>query len=162
MMIRRMQSTDVDAVMDIFNYYIEHTNCNWQREVRPKAYYEKWFDTHEKTYPAFVLEDEGKVVGFACNSIFRDKVDGYDRVVENTLYILPEYQGKGGGKMLMQAIIAQAREANLWTISAWIDSNNQSSIAFHQAFGFYETGMMKRVGNKGGQRLSVSILQLDL
>ena len=162
MMIRKMQSGDIDAVMEIFNYYIEHTNCNWQRDVRPRTYYENWFSAHERTFPAFVLEQAGEVVGFACNSVFRDKVNGYDRVSENTLYILPAYQGQGGGKLLMQALIDQAKEAGLWTISAWIDSENLSSIAFHKAFGFYETGIMKRVGNKGEKRLSVSILQLDL
>ena len=162
MMIRKMQRGDIDAMMAIYNYYIANTNNNWQRDTRARAYYEDWFASHENTFPAFALEEQGEMVGFACLSAFREKVDGYDRMVENTLYILPEHQGKGGGKLLMQALIDQAKEKNLWAISAWIDSDNLSSIAFHKRFGFYETGELKNIGNKGEKRLSVSILQLDL
>ena len=162
MTIRKMKRRDIDAVMKIFNYYIENTTCNWQRRIRPRSYYRRWFLAHNDQHPAFVLEDAGSVVGFACLSAFRDKVDGYDKMAENTLYISPEYQGRGYGKMLMERLIETAKALGLWAISAWIDSENLSSIAFHKKYGFYETGALKRVGNKGGKRLSVVILQLDL
>ncbi len=160
MMIRKMEARDIDAVMMIFNYYIENTNCNWQREARPRAFYENWLVTHDDAHPAFVLEDEGKVAGFASLSAFRG-VNGYDKILENTVYVLPGFQGKGYGGQLMQTLIDQGKRLGLWAITAWIDSDNAASIAFHEKFGFYEVGVMKNIGNKGNARLSVSILQLD-
>jgi len=161
MLIRKMKRKDIKAVMRIFNYYIENTNCNWQRSARPLSYYKKWFAAHDALHPAFVLEHAGEVAGVASLSVFRG-ADGYDKILENSVYVLPEYQGEGYGRALMETLIGHAKRLGLWALTAWIDENNTASITFHKNFGFYETGTMKNIGHKGDKRLSVSILQLDL
>ncbi len=161
MTIRRMEEKDIDAVTMIFNYYIENTNCNWQREGRPRAFYADWLVTHDDAHPAYVLEEAGEVIGFASLSTFRG-VNGYDKILENTIYVMPGHQGKGYGAQLMQTLIDAGKRMGLWAVTAWIDSDNASSIAFHKKYGFYEVGVMKNIGNKGERRLSVSILQLNL
>ena len=161
MEIRRLNNGDTDALMDIANYYILNTMSIWQRDIRPRSFYEEYIAGHQDPYPAFAAVEDGVVVGYASLSPFRH-VNGYDRICENSIYLKPEATGKGYGKALMKKLIDEAVRLDHWALTAWIDSENQYSIDFHKAFGFYETGVMRNIGNKGGKRLSVQILQLDI
>jgi phosphinothricin acetyltransferase len=64
--------------------------------------------------------------------------------------------------MLMKRLIAMGREAGLRVITAWVDAENQGSIAFHENLGFKRAGEMAGIGEKFGRRLGVTILTLDL
>ena len=111
-------------------------------------------------HPIFIAEINGAFVGFGCLSAFRG-VCGYDKTCENTLYLLPQYAGKGCGKIIMEKLLSEAKSLGYWMMTAWIDSENKSSIDFHIKYGFYVVGEMKNIGNKSKTRRSVTILQRD-
>ena len=161
MEIRRLNDGDTDVLMEIANHYILNTMSIWQRDARPRSFYREYIAKHQDPYPAFAAVDDGVVVGYASLSPFRH-VNGYDKMCENSIYLKPEAVGKGYGKALMQTLIDEAGRLGFWAITAWIDSMNMDSIAFHKKYGFYEIGVMRNIGNKGDQRLSVVILQLDI
>lgn len=162
MEIRRLERRDIKAVMDIANHFITHTNATWQREARPRAYYRKWALAHQGRYPAFVAVQNGGVVGYASLSPFRAPTSGFDHICENSVYVIPDAQNNGVGGALMITLIEEARRQGFWAITAWVDSENTFSMDFHKKYGFYETGMMKNIGNKDGRRLTTCILQMDI
>ena len=55
-----------------------------------------------------LVADEGKVLGYGSFGEFRP-FDGYRMTVEHSLYVLDEAQGRGIGRMLLAALIEEAR-----------------------------------------------------
>ena len=62
----------------------------------------------------------------------------------------------------MEATLGHARSSNLEVITAWIDSENTSSISFHLKWGFVKVGEMKNIGDKWNARRSVTIMQISV
>ncbi len=160
--LRKAQEKDVSAINEINNDAIKNSCSNWAWSER--SFYDamKWFNEHDSDkYCIFVSEDNGNVTGYGSLSPLRSK-EGYWPVAENSVYVHKEYRGQGIGTALMEALIERAKHTGLWAVSAWIDSENLESIAMHKKFGFYITGELKSIGEKFGEKRSVTIMQLDL
>ena len=78
------------------------------------------------------------------------------------MYVAPTEHGKGIGKIVLQHLIALAKEQKLHTMIAVIDAENQNSIAFHEQFGFATVGIIKESGFKFERWLHSVIMQLLL
>jgi phosphinothricin acetyltransferase len=64
------------------------------------------------------------------------------------VYAKKNYIGKGIGHLLLTELIELAKKQNLHTMIGVIDSENESSIAFHEKFGFEKAGLIKESGYK--------------
>ena len=73
-----------------------------------------------------------------------------------------DFNGQGIGKLLLEALIANAKKQNLHTMIGVIDSENQSSIEFHKKFGFEVVGTIKESGFKFDRWLHSVFVQLIL
>ena len=154
---------DISQISSIINYYIKNSGANWSWNPQSLKETTKWYASHDFTiHPIFTAKtSEGNVLGFSSLSPFRSKV-GYWPVAESSIYIDEKYQGMQIGNKLMEALINHAYSSKLEVITAWIDSENQSSINFHKNWGFTSTGEMKNIGDKWNTRRSVTILQLSV
>src|SRR5687767_7082861 len=74
----------------------------------------------------FIAEQEGRIVGFAALEVYSKKLAEI-----RSLAVLPELQGKGIGKQLVQACVDRAREKNILEVMAIT-----SSEEFFRACGF--------------------------
>lgn len=101
------------------------------------------------------------VVGFGYYSEFRFR-EAYRFTVEHSVYVSNDFHGKGIGKLLMEKLIAIAKEQKLHTMIGVIDSENQSSVVFHEKFGFETVGVIKESGYKFDRWLHSVIMQLML
>jgi L-amino acid N-acyltransferase YncA len=162
MIIREANSSDLEAISQIWNYYILHTTYNYDSEPKDMAFFEEWLKSRtELNYPIFVLVVDGGLVGYATYGQFRTRI-GYRFSMEHGVYIAPGKQGKGYGKTLMLKIMEKAKLDGHHSLTAGIDASNFESIAFHQKFGFKEVGVFKEIGFKNGQWLDCHFLQLIL
>ena len=108
-----------------------------------------------------VVEQDGRVLGFAALSSFRPG-QGYRFVAENSVYLLPEAQGHGLGTSLMHALMQRGRQGGLKHLVAVIDSGNGGSIAFHEKLGFIRAGVLQDIGEKYGKARSCVLMQRSL
>ncbi|MGK4568688.1 N-acetyltransferase family protein [Flavobacterium sp. 3HN19-14] len=92
---------------------------------------------------------------------FRIKA-AYQFTVEHSVYVAEEFSGKGIGKLLLQQLIATAKEEGYHLMIGCIDADNSGSIAFHEKFGFEVTGHLKEVGFKFDRWLDLVLMQLVL
>lgn len=161
MIIRKARSEDVPAINEILNEAIENTCVNWAWNKRSMEDAQKWYDEHDcERYCIYIAEVDGVVAGYGSLSAFRNK-EGYWPVAENSVYVHKDFRGRKIGSALLDKLIVNARESGLGAITAWIDSANSQSIKLHEKHGFYITGEMKNVGEKLGERRSVTIMQMD-
>ncbi len=82
--------------------------------------------------------------------------------VEHSVYVHPGHQGKGIGRALMKALIAEARRIGKHVMVAGIEAQNSASIHLHETLGFVTTGQMPQVGTKFGRWLDLTFMQLQL
>ncbi|MEX1376024.1 MAG: N-acetyltransferase family protein [Eubacteriales bacterium] len=161
--IYKASSDDVKEINDILNHYIDTSGANWAWHPRSEEEAMRWYFSHDfSIHPIFVAKSkDGKVIGFASLSPFRAK-EGYWPVAENSLYLQKDYTRQKIGSKLMETLLDFAYSSKLEVVTAWIDSENVSSIEFHKNWGFEIVGEMKNVGDKFNTRRSVTIMQLSV
>lgn len=162
MIIRSVKTDDLYEIAKISNYYRKATNHIWCRDNQTIETMTVWLAEHSSPpYCAIVADDNGNVAGFASLSQFRPH-SGYAKTAEDSIYLSPEYIGKGYGTALMNELIERAKSSGLTEITAWIDSDNLQSVEFHNKFNFIYVGIMNNVGILDGTKRSVIIMQLSL
>jgi L-amino acid N-acyltransferase YncA len=108
---------------------------------------DSWEDWSKKFLDdlSLVCMDGDNVLGWAAISrVSARKV--YQGVGELSLYVDPDSQRKGTGKILMEEIIEQSEKAGFWTLQAGIFPENIPSINIHQSLGFRIVGERRKIG----------------
>lgn len=160
--IRPFEIKDTQSILDIINYNILNSTALYDYKTRDfetqKTILE---DKINKGFPVIIAECDGKLVGFGMYSEFRFR-EAYKYTVEHSVYVSPNEMGKGIGKMIMAQLIIQAKAQGLHTMIGVIDSENKSSITFHEQFGFKTVGIIKESGYKFDRWLDSVFMQLLL
>lgn len=160
--IRSYRLEDIQIILDIINYNILHSTALYDYNIRGyEVQKEILIDKTSKGFPVIVAEVEGQVVGFGMYSEFRFK-EANKFTVEHSVYVSNEFHGKGIGKVLLSELIVLAKKQGLHTMIGVIDSENQSSVNFHEKFGFQNVGIIKEVAFKFDRWLHSVLMQLML
>ena len=161
MKIRVSVPEDLPALLDIYNYEVIYGTSTF--DTVPKTLEERniWFHEHNVgPYPLYVAEIDGQVAGYASLSPYRTK-DAYRSTVELSIYIAPDFRGRGIATALMTTILDIARQdETIHTVISVITSGNQASEHLHEKFGFEFCGSMREVGVKFGKYLDIVNYQL--
>ncbi|MFH1100628.1 MAG: N-acetyltransferase family protein [Methanobacteriota archaeon] len=155
---RSARREDLDAITEIYNEAIIKTVATFDTEVKTNEEQKEWFDGHGSENPVLVAEQNGLIVGWGSLSKWSDRC-AYSETAEISLYVKEEYQGKGIGRRLIEAIMKEGEKTGLHTIIARITEGNESSLHLHRSVGFTHIGTMKEVGKKFGKRLDVHLMQ---
>lgn len=160
--IRPYQSSDAETIVAILNYYIVNSTAIYDYELRTTPQQQAVFEEKvSKGFPVVVATIEDRIVGFGYYSEFRFR-EAYKFTVEHSVYVMPNEHGKGIGSLLLQHLIDLAKEQKLHTMVAVIDSENESSVRFHEQFGFEIVGTIKESGYKFDRWLHSVLMQLML
>lgn len=112
--------------------------------------------------PYLVAETDGTVAGLCYAKPFRPR-SAYRFTVEDSVYISPDFKGRGVGKALLGDLIARCEALGLRQMTAVIgDSGNAGSIALHRAMGFRDMGVFRSVGFKHGRWVDIVFMQRTL
>lgn len=147
-LLRNYRHQDVTTILEIINYNILNSTALYDYNIRTieqqRAIFE---DKLKKGFPVIVAESNDEVVGFGFYSEFRFR-EAYKFTVEHSVYAHQNHVGKGIGKLILTELIALAKAQKLHTMIGVIDSENTSSIEFHEKFGFTTVGIIKETGFK--------------
>lgn len=161
-LLRHARHEDLEVIRRILNIEIKETPHNYDYETKSETAMEQWFESKKKNgSPILVVEAEGIVQGYATYGRFRDKI-GYQYCAEHSIYLSMESRGKGYGSILMTQLIQEARQRNIHTLIAGINSTNEKSIRFHENFGFQRKALLPEVGYKFGTWQNLVLMQLLL
>jgi putative acetyltransferase len=134
--VRRARDADVSDAARVAAAVAEEGFLGLQPPVDLEARAERFNELIEQD-AAWVLEDQGKVVGYAAAPT---TVPG---VLSVGMAILAEARGQGGGRALLSAIQDHARKANAHKVSleVWVD--NARAIGLYAAAGFEVEGLRR-------------------
>jgi len=159
----RMAEGDREAVIDLFNHYVENSFAAYPEQKVPYGLFDRFLKMTEG-YPAYTARDEesgGRFVGFAFLRPYHP-VPSFMRAAEISYFIEPGYTGRGIGSALLNRILTEARNKGDDTVLANVSSLNGASLRFHDRHGFTECGRFLRVARKKGRDLDAVWMQLIL
>ncbi len=159
--IRDAELSDIEAINDIYNYYVLNSTCTAQTEAEPIEGRKQWLLEHTGKYTALVAEWEGQVVAWGSLSKYHRRY-AYWPTTEDSIYVRHDMLHKGIGRVILEELIKKAKENGFHSVMGIISSEQLASIRLHEKFGFVEVGHPREVILKFNRRLDVTIMQLML
>ncbi len=149
-----MTDAHAPAVLDIYRLGIATGHATFETE--PPSW--ERFTTTRLAGHRWVALDRDVVVGWiACGRVSDRPV--YAGVVEHSVYVHPDVQGRGIGRVLLERLIASTAQDGIWTIQAGVFPENTSSITLHRACGFRVIGIRERIGRHHGLWRDVVLIE---
>lgn len=156
--IRPAVPSDAAAIAGIYNEAILTTTATFDIEPKSVAERAAWLEAHDERHPVLVAVVDGSVVGWAALTQWSDR-PAYDDTAETSFYVDSAHRGRGMGRKLKEAIIAEARRLGFHSLIAQVAQGADASVYLNEATGFVHLGTLKEVGQKFGKLLDVHILQ---
>lgn len=109
--------------------------------------------------PILVVEDEGRVLGYAYAGLFRPR-PAYCATREVSIYLHAAARGRGIGRDLYSALLSRLdADPQVHTLLAVIALPNDASERLHRSLGFEQAGLLREVGHKLGRWVDVAMYQ---
>jgi GNAT superfamily N-acetyltransferase len=139
--VRAAQEGDSDMVRDVVHAAYRHYTARIGKPPGPML------DDYAKRIAdgqAWVLEDAGRIVGVLV------LVQGAHGFLLDNIAVLPDCQGKGFGRVLIEFAEAEARRRGFAAISLYTHALMSENVALYHRIGFVET---HRGSEKGYDRV---------
>ncbi|MFW2405403.1 MAG: N-acetyltransferase family protein [Gammaproteobacteria bacterium] len=151
MNIRLADAADLPAVVDIYNEAIADRNATADLSPVSVEGRAAWLSEHPPdTYPVFVAERGGGVVGWCSLSPYRPGRMALRHTAEISYYIARASRGTGVGSALIAHAIERCPELGLKTLFAIVLDINPASPSILGKFGFEEWGRLPGVADFDG------------
>ncbi len=158
MFIREALEQDLPAIVGIYNSTIEGRLATADTEPVSVASRLPWFLEHKAGYrPLWVMEDDGRIAGWLSFQSFYGR-PAYHATVEVSIYVSPDYRGKGVGATLLQYAIAQCPSLGVQSLVGFIFAHNRPSLHLFEKFGFEQWGYLPKVADLDGVERDLAIL----
>jgi L-amino acid N-acyltransferase YncA len=152
--VRPMRDEDWPGVRAIYVEGIATGNATFETEAPS---FERWSATHLPEHRLVAVRGED-LVGWAALAPLSDRCV-YAGVAENSVYVAERGRGQRVGRRLLEALIAHADAAGIWTIQSGIFPENVASVQLHVRCGFRVVGTRERLGQLHGRWRDVLMVE---
>lgn len=167
-MIRSVKIEDAKYLLDIYSYYVKNTAISFEITVPTLEEFESRIKYFQSKYPYLVIEEDGKICGYAYAHEFGER-EAYRYTVELSIYLDKDCKGKGYGKLLYDKLENKLKDMGIKNMYAAVvcgDSEdkyiNDTSFRFHKKMGFTEIGRFHKCGNKFGNWYDIVYLEKNI
>ena len=145
-MIELMREGDWEGVRAVYVEGLETGDATFETEAPT---WERWDAAHLRA-ARLVARDGDRIKGWAALSPVSSR-EVYAGVAEVSVYVGREFRGRGVGRALLAALVAESEKNGVWTLQASIFPENAASVGLHAACGFREVGRRERVARLNGR-----------
>ncbi len=145
----------------IYDWYIKNSTATFHTEPITLDQLQEFIFIGHPLYKSFLIYTDSALAGY-CFLTYHKKRPAYDRTAEISIYLKPEFMGKGIGKTALAHLEQVAREAGLKNLVGVITGDNTSSMALFERCGFEKCAHFKNVGEKFGKVLDVVAYQKEI
>ncbi|WP_321373435.1 N-acetyltransferase family protein [uncultured Draconibacterium sp.] len=156
--LKKLEEKDLSQVKDIYNYYIENSTGTFHTSLVSENELKEILPVGDKRFRSFLIYFDNLVVGYCYLGRYKNRA-AYDRTAEVTIYLKPEFFGKGIGREVLQQMEQKALEVDIFVLLGIITAENEASIKLFERMGYEKCGHFKQVGEKFGRILDVVAYQ---
>lgn len=157
--IRIARAADLPEITKIYNQGIETRMATMESDTKDIDHMKQWYHNRNPRYQVIVLEDtHHQLIGWAALSPFSHR-SCYAGIAEVSIYIENDSQGKGYGRILMQALENLARKNHFHKLVLNTFTDNIAGQRLYKSSGFREVGTYYRQGLLDGQWMDVTIME---
>jgi len=143
--IEAMTPADWEQVREIYQEGIASGQATFEVEAPS---WEQWDAAHHP-FARLVARFAGRVIGWtALNPVSRRRC--YGGVAEVSVYVGADQRGRGVGRLLLLAVIAESERHGIWTLQGATFPENEASRRLQRACGFREIGRRERIAQLRG------------
>ena len=144
-MIESMTPADWEQARTIYLEGIATGQATFEVEAPSR---EQWDAAHHP-FGRLVARRDGQVDGWAALSpVSRRRC--YAGVAEVSVYVAADHRGRGIGRTLLMAVIAESERQGIWTLQGATFPENEASLRLQRACGFREIGRRERIAQLRG------------
>jgi len=107
-----------------------------------------------KKYKSFLISLDDEPCGFCYYAQYK-KRQAYDRTAEISLYLKPEYTGRGIGKEVLKHLEKVAKKNGISVLIGIISGDNENIIKLFEKCGYEKCAHYKQIGEKFNKILDV-------
>jgi len=161
-MIRPVTKQDAQAIVDIYNHYVENTVITFEEDCIDSNEMSKRIEkVIDSDLPWLVISENKVILGYAYATPWKAR-SAYRYSVEATVYLAPKEQGKGLGTQLYQALFSELKQKSIHSVLGGITLPNPASIALHEKLGMTNVAHFHQIGRKFDQWLDTGYWQITL
>jgi phosphinothricin acetyltransferase len=149
---------DAQACAAIYAPYVTDTAITFESEPPAPEQMAERMAGALSTHAWVVLEDEGRVVGYAYGGRHQSRA-AYRWACDVSIYIEPGRRRTGGGRTLYEALFERLAARGYRMAVAGMTLPNEASEGLHRAMGFEPVGVYRRIGFKHGAWHDVAWVQ---
>ena len=163
MIVRPSVDSDLPRITAIYAHAVIHGTASFELDPPDQAEMSRRRAALvEGGFPYLVAEQDGDVVGYAYAGAYRTR-PAYRSTVEDSIYVAPQAQGQGAGRLLLTTLIEECEARDFRLMVAVIgDEESHGSIGLHRSMGFELAGIIKGIGYKHGRWLSTVLMHRPL
>ncbi len=159
--VRDAGAADAASCAAIYAAYVTSTAISFETEPPDAAEFARRIGAALASHAWVVLEDEGRVAGYAYGSEFKARA-AYRWTCEVSVYLEMGCRRTGAGRMLYEALFSRLAARGFRTAVAGMTLPNDASVGLHGALGFEPVGTYRRVGWKHDAWHDVAFVQRAL
>jgi len=159
--IRDASPADAPAICAIYNPYVASTVITFEETpVTAEAMAERIADI-QRAHAWLVAEVNGEIAGYAYGGPWRTRT-AYRYATETTIYLAPGHAGRGLGRTLYEALLADLARRGYHCAMGGVALPNPASVALHEKVGFAQVAHFREVGRKFDRWIDVGYWQRAL
>jgi len=155
---RNALRSDLPVIVDIYNTTIPGRMVTADTDPVTVESRENWFHAHTpEKRPLWIVELDGQIAGWVSFNSFYGR-PAYDGTVEISIYLHPDFRGKGLGKAVLAYAMEQCPAFGVSTLLGFIFAHNLPSIQLFLNMGFEEWAHLPDIAELDGVKRSLKIL----
>jgi L-amino acid N-acyltransferase YncA len=161
--IRHVMEADLPQIAAIYGEAVETSTVTFETvapghdEMRRRA-----ADLGAGGFPYLVADDGGRIAGYAYAGPYHRRA-AYRSTVEDSVYVASEFRGRGVGRLLLAALLAECERLGFrQMIAIIVAGESPASVALHEGLGFSSAGRLRSVGHKHERWLDTVLMQRAL
>ena len=159
-MIREANSKDAKAIASIYNHYILNSAISFEEKpINEKIIIER-INSNEKN-KWWIYESADELLGYAYSTKWKSR-SAYRYTVESSIYLKPNNFRNGIGTALYTKLLESLKKEGFRRVLAGISLPNDSSVLFHENFGFKKVGQLESVGYKFKKWIDIGYWELKI